>query len=212
MGSLDHLEEAKKYAAILVRHAPRRMSAWALQYDVSIRRGKMLLALQSLFKMKSIDPNDHRLFTRTVDYSQKLSCRASDGQEKRNAPAEEVISSEFPNLMSGKSLADFVRSTAEGVRADESASLPMRVAVARAMLATGSKEADASSLILESELNVRCVTVETCREALKFVESLGGDSKERLMGLVVAKFPFSKDLREAKTHWIGCFELHPLKQ
>ena len=44
--ALDHLEEAKRFAAILVRHAPRRFSAWALQYDVSIRRGKMLLALQ----------------------------------------------------------------------------------------------------------------------------------------------------------------------
>jgi peptide alpha-N-acetyltransferase len=44
--ALDHLEEAKKFAAILVRHAPKRISAWALQYDVSIRRGKMLLALQ----------------------------------------------------------------------------------------------------------------------------------------------------------------------
>lgn len=44
--SLDHLEEAKKFAALLVRHAPRRISAWALQYDVSVRRGKMLLALQ----------------------------------------------------------------------------------------------------------------------------------------------------------------------
>ena len=44
--ALDHLEEARKFAAILVRHAPRRISAWVLQYDVSIRRGKMLLALQ----------------------------------------------------------------------------------------------------------------------------------------------------------------------
>jgi hypothetical protein len=44
--ALDHLEEAMKFATILVRHAPKRMSAWALQYDVSIRRGKMLLALQ----------------------------------------------------------------------------------------------------------------------------------------------------------------------
>jgi hypothetical protein len=44
--ALDHLEEAKKYASVLVPHAPRRVSAWALQYDVSIRRGKMLLALQ----------------------------------------------------------------------------------------------------------------------------------------------------------------------
>lgn len=45
----DHLAEAKKYASILVRHAPRRMSAWALQYDVSARRGKMLMALQVSF-------------------------------------------------------------------------------------------------------------------------------------------------------------------
>ena len=44
--ALDHLEEAMKFAAILVRHAPTRISAWALQYDVSIRRGKMLLAMQ----------------------------------------------------------------------------------------------------------------------------------------------------------------------
>lgn len=44
--SLDHLAEAKKFAAILVRHAPKRISAWALQFDVSSRRGKMLLALQ----------------------------------------------------------------------------------------------------------------------------------------------------------------------
>ena len=44
--ALDHLEEAKKFAAILVRHAPKRTSAWALQYDISVRRGKMLLALQ----------------------------------------------------------------------------------------------------------------------------------------------------------------------
>ena len=38
--SLDHLEEAKKYASLLVCHAPKRMSAWALQYDVSVRRGE----------------------------------------------------------------------------------------------------------------------------------------------------------------------------
>ena len=44
--ALDHLEEAKKYASTLVRHAPKRMSAWVLHYEVSVRRGKMLMALQ----------------------------------------------------------------------------------------------------------------------------------------------------------------------
>lgn len=38
--ALDHLEEAKKYASTLVRHAPKRMSAWVLHYEVSVRRGE----------------------------------------------------------------------------------------------------------------------------------------------------------------------------
>lgn len=44
--TLNPAEEAKKFAAILVRHAPHKISSWALQYDVSVRRGKMLMALQ----------------------------------------------------------------------------------------------------------------------------------------------------------------------
>ena len=44
--ALDHLEEAKKYSSTLVRHAPKRMSAWVLHYEVSVRREKMLMALQ----------------------------------------------------------------------------------------------------------------------------------------------------------------------
>lgn len=44
--ALDPAEEAKKYASILVRHAPKNISSWALQYDISVRRGKMLVALQ----------------------------------------------------------------------------------------------------------------------------------------------------------------------
>jgi len=199
--ALDHLEEAKKYAAILVRHAPKRLSAWALQYDVSIRRGKMLMALQALFKMKAIDAKDHRLFTRIVDFSQKLSSSQTSGGDQGNVIAEGVISSEFPNLMNGKSLKEFLTSTVEGVKADEMTDLPLRVAVARAMLVAGSGSnvaLDASSLILDSKLNVRCVTVETCREALKFTESIGttkegGKVKELLMGLIMTKFPFAKD-------------------
>ena len=42
----DPLEEAKKYAATLVKNAPNRFSTWITQYDVSIRRGKLLMALQ----------------------------------------------------------------------------------------------------------------------------------------------------------------------
>ena len=44
--TLNPGEEAQKYATILVRHAPKKISSWILQYDVSVRRGKMLMALQ----------------------------------------------------------------------------------------------------------------------------------------------------------------------
>ena len=53
--ALDHLEEAKKYSSTLVRHAPKRMSAWVLHYEVSVRRGKMLMALQvSIVCLRSV--------------------------------------------------------------------------------------------------------------------------------------------------------------
>jgi hypothetical protein len=42
----DPLEEAKNYSATLAKHSPKRLSTWMLQYDVSIRRGKALLAMQ----------------------------------------------------------------------------------------------------------------------------------------------------------------------
>ena len=50
----DPLEEAKKYVATLVKNAPNRFSTWIAQYDVSIRRGKLLMALQvkSLLSIK----------------------------------------------------------------------------------------------------------------------------------------------------------------
>jgi peptide alpha-N-acetyltransferase len=42
----DPLEEAKTYSAMLAKHAPNRLSTWILQYDVAIRRGKALMAMQ----------------------------------------------------------------------------------------------------------------------------------------------------------------------
>lgn len=193
---LDHLEEAKKYSSLLVRHAPKRISAWALHYDVSVRRGKMLMALQALFKMRSIDSNSHELFSRIVDFSNQLSKRGDKG----HAASEQVITDEFPELMNGKSLSDFVQMAVDNVKADALSTLSMRIAVANAMISTTvGSAADASSLLLDSKLNVRGVTVETCREALTFMESLdtaaagGGGNKERMAALVMMKFSFAKD-------------------
>mmetsp|Transcript_23858 Transcript_23858/g.54142 ORF Transcript_23858/g.54142 Transcript_23858/m.54142 type:complete len:384 (+) Transcript_23858:281-1432(+) len=188
---LDHLDEARKYATILARHAPRRVSSWAWQYDVSIRRGKYLMALQALFKMRGISPTSHELFSRTVDFAQKLASRPAE--QKCSEAAEGVISSEFPDLMSGESLPDFVASAARDVKSDPLSSLPMRTAVAKALVSTGAgSKADAAALILDSELNTRGVDMETCRAALDFMGTLGSDNKNAMAALVKARFPFSK--------------------
>lgn len=145
--------------------------------------------------MKAIDPDDHRLFSRTVDFAQKLS---SGGGGGGNAAAEEVISSEFPGLMNGSSLQDFVKAAASDVQADSLSSLRTRIAVARAVASTGvGSGEEAVSLILDSKLNVQGVTVQTCREALAFIDSLGKDGLEgrgNMAALVAAKFPFAKDI------------------
>jgi N-alpha-acetyltransferase 15/16, NatA auxiliary subunit len=42
----DSLEECRKLLSLLTKHAPKELSTWILQYDVSIRRGKHMMALQ----------------------------------------------------------------------------------------------------------------------------------------------------------------------
>ena len=96
-----------------------------------------------------------------------------------------------------KSLSDFVTMAVDSINADSAASLPMRITVEKAMIAVGGSSAakEASALVLDSKLNVTCVTVETCQEAAAFMESLGGGNKERLMILIMVKFPFSGCIR-----------------
>ena len=42
----DPLEELKKYTATLVKNSPNRHMIWIFQYDIAIRRGKAMMALQ----------------------------------------------------------------------------------------------------------------------------------------------------------------------
>ena len=146
--------------------------------------------------MKSVDPDSHKLFSRVVDFSQRLSNKSAG--EDGAAASEEVIS-DFSKLMDGKSLSDFVNLSMDGVKNNPLSTLSMKVAVAKAVLSTNvGSSADAASLVLDSKLNVRGVTVESCQEAVAFMDSLdkagkGGSNKERMMKLIMAKFTFAKD-------------------
>jgi len=151
----------------------------------------MLMGLQSLFKMKSIDSTSHQLFSRVVDFSQRLEVRSS----KCHDTSEEIISGEFPKLIEGKTLSEFVKSAIERVKSDAATDLPMRTAVAKAIISSGVGSApDSLSVILDSKLNCRCVNVDSCREALEFIASAGVDGgKGHFQALVATKFPFLKD-------------------
>lgn len=146
--------------------------------------------------MKSVDPDSHKLFSRIVDFSQRLSNKSAG--EGGAAASEEVIS-DFSKLMDGQSLSDFVNLSMDGVKNNPLSTLSMRVAVAKAMLSTNvGSSADAASLVLDSKLSVRGVTVESCQEAVAFMDSLdkageGGGNKERMMMLIMTKYTFAKD-------------------
>ena len=91
-----------------------------------------------------------------------------------------------------------MKNTLDTVKADPLSSLPMRTAVAKAMVSSNvGTKSEAASLILDSKLSGRCVSVETCQEALKFMESLGKEGsagKDQLLILILSKFPFAKNL------------------
>ena len=91
------------------RQIPLDVMLWALHYDVSVRRGEMSLALEmsicALFYAAilsflsasskpytsyTVDPNSHKLFSRIVDFSQRLSNKSAG--EGGAAASEEVIS------------------------------------------------------------------------------------------------------------------------
>lgn len=106
-----------------------------------------------------------------------------------------MISSQFPKLINNQSLSDFIESAFDTAKADPLTSLPMRIAVSKAMISTQVRSKhDALSLILDSKLAGRDVTIESCRDAMQFVESVEPATNEQLRMLVVAKFPFAKDL------------------
>lgn len=68
----DALEECQKLPAILSKHAPLEMSTWMLQYDVAIRRGKELMALQALHQAHKLDKDSSELLTRIVDFASSI--------------------------------------------------------------------------------------------------------------------------------------------
>ena len=189
----DPLEEAKKFSAILSRHAPSRLSTWLLQYDVAIRRKKTVLAMQALFRGRALDPQNGELFTRIVDFSDK----ASPEDDSHDA-VKEILKDELPKLYDGKALSQFVRDAAASAKGDASTNLSLRIAIARAIAKTKTgSTSDAASLIIDQGLDGQGVSVDTAKAALACLDEFGDEAsaaKTKWIAAIKERFPLIKDI------------------
>jgi NMDA receptor-regulated protein 1 len=172
----DPLQEAKKYSSMLAQFAPQNLETWILQYDTAMRRKKPLLALQALFKARSVDVDSSELFSRIVDFVH----RHLEAFMSTASPAVlTVMATEVPLLLAGQpSVAAFVAQAVARTLEQPDTDLPMRTAVAKAWvdLEGPAVLSKAVALIVPDGMQARKVTVESGQEALVWLESFGGDA------------------------------------
>lgn len=186
----DPLEEAKNYSAVLSKHCKTRFETWALQFDVSIRRKKWLLALQALFKMRSLDSMNAGFFSRLIDFAVKM---PDSGDQP--AAVKSVMTDETANLLNQKSLTDYVSEAAAGVKSNKRTALPLRVAIAEAMVKTTNPPSTdtASALVVDGGIDSAGVTVGSCRDALSALKGFKSASVQQWISTVKSRFPKIKE-------------------
>ena len=171
----DPLTEAKKYVQMLTKYAPQRIATWLLQFDVSIRRRKFLLAFQALCKATKIDPHHAGLFTRIVDFVHRI-----DGVDASTL-VRAVLTLEVPRLLHpAVSLDEYVQQAQHRIRDDPFIDLPFRMAVVKASLLESSTLTpisipEAVQYIVDygGMATARQVTYDTCRTAMELLQSYG---------------------------------------
>jgi hypothetical protein len=168
----DPLEEAHKYTSTLARYAPKRLKTWLLQYDIAVRRSKPLMALQALYRAQSLASDNSELFTRIVDFAQRV-----DKFQNLSDTVKTVVAETFPSLMNDMALTDFVKAAADKIRNDPITPLPLRTAVAQALVDLAiCSAAEASDLISHGGITSKGVDTRTVVEAHDMLQSFGDDA------------------------------------
>jgi len=168
----DAIEEAKKYSAILVKNSSNHFSTWIIQYDVSIRRNKMIMSLQALCKAKAIDPGNYALFTRIIDFSQKNEAMC----EHTSLAVQRTVMSGISTLLGGNLLSEFISNAADISRTDLRISLQYKIAIAKALIEFKIGHVDdAFSIITAGGLQGRGVSIASCTEAFNFFKNAGDE-------------------------------------
>ena len=188
----DPLEEAKKYSAILSKHCPKRLGTWALQYDVAIRRKKVMLALQALLRLKSLDSTSAAYVSRIVDFALKVPTFDMKGAVKN------VVTEECSKLLNGAPIGDLVKELALHTRSDPSTALPLRIVIAKSLVSTKSEPIDrAASVIVDVGRDMRGFDIQSCRLALATLQGFGSEASsavEKWKAFVEQQYPLAKNL------------------
>ena len=189
---LDPMEAASKYSSTLAKYSPKQFETWTLQYDVSIRRKKYLLALQSLFKMCDIDSTNGDYIARLVDFATKMS---NFGELPR--AVKFVIESESAKLLNQRSVNEFVSEVSNQVKLETTSNLPTRIAIAQSIMKVDpSSVEEAARIIVDGGVNCRGASVDSCRTATKVLQDLGDGADaatKQWIAIVKERFPLMTD-------------------
>jgi N-alpha-acetyltransferase 15/16, NatA auxiliary subunit len=181
----DPLNEAKKYVQMLTKYAPQSISTWILQYDVSMRRKKFLLALQALCQATKLDPYHAELFTRMVDFVKNIDqyCTSTN----TSSVVRTVIAKEVPALLHpAVSVDDYIIQAQCRIRNDAFMDVPFRMAVVKASLEM-TTTANPTMTIPEAVQYIvdyggidtaRQVTYDTCHAAWELLQRLGPEASD----------------------------------
>lgn len=148
--------------------------------------------MQALFKARSLpsDSENGEIFSRIVDFATKADSLGGD-----NAAVKEVIRSEIAALLNGATLSEFVSKAAGKVKTGH-ASLPFRVAVAKAQVQTKTASvSEAATFFVNGGLGGRGVNVSTCHDALAALQGFGKEADQAVTEWtekVNVRFPLMK--------------------
>jgi len=174
LAAKDPLTECSRYISVLQRHAPKAISTHILAFDIAMKKGKILQALQALVRGSHLQHDHAELLLRTVIFLEHL--HVPQIQTLLNPTVSQVIQLELEMLTAGKSLEQFIEDMCATAVAQ--ASLLSRVAAAKALHSLNpSNSQRASALILEG-LHGRDVNFQTCQKAVEALTTFAGNDLE----------------------------------
>lgn len=198
----DPLVEARRVLVSMTQHAAKVVETHTLAYDVAVKRGKPLLALQALIRAHALRLFHPEVFCRTVDFLASLKEGGKEGgwAVGMHPTVVAVIEAEKEGLMGGeKNLEEYVQGYVK--KAQGWASLPHLLAAARgltrARTQAGATE-KAVGLVKEGVKGGECrgLTVVGLKEALRVVEKelqAGPAAVVELRKLCLERFPLATD-------------------